>query len=496
MFKPGLSQSLKLGQKLSPQQIQFIKLLQVPTTDMERRIKEELEMNDALEEAEENATPREEFVAYEEGKAEQPEAEANDIDRNDLGDEQLSEYIGPDDSYDNTGKLPYSSDEEDRYEVPIVQMSTLFDALESQIGMLDISAHELALCHHLIGSLDDSGYLTRPLEAIQDDLAFRSSIEAEIPELEHALSIVQRLEPAGVGARNLQECLELQLHRKEASPANTLAIKLISKYFDEFTRKHYDKLIAKLNITESELRDAIQIISRLNPKPGESQTADKVSYVVPDFLLIVENQEIDIKLNIRNAPELRVNKAYREMLRTYVDKQKRNNASQEVKETIQYMKTRIDNAQSFIDAIRQRQLTLLRTMMCIAERQKGFFLSEGDAKQLKPMILKDVADEVGMDISTISRVSNSKYVQTDFGIFPLKYFFSEGITTDSGEEVSTREVKKTLSEFIENEDKRKPFSDEQLAKMLNDKGYTIARRTVVKYREEMSIPVARLRKEI
>lgn len=499
MLKQGLNQ--KLLQKLSPQQIQFIKLLQIPTADMERRIKEELEENPALEEEESKFSLAQENYSgqstssQDEGSSdsggESPEEKG---DKN--SDENLDDYFGEDDSFDNTGKLPYSSDEEERYEAPVVQISSLMDHLDDQLGMMNLTELEQQVGHHLIGSLDDNGYLTRSLEAIQDDLAFRNSTEVEMETLEKVLATIQRMDPPGVGARDLRECLIIQLKRKEATAETKLALQILTDYFDEFSKRHFDKLTRKLHLTEDQLKEIIHLISRLNPKPGESQSQEKLTYIVPDFLLMVNQGEIDIKLNSRNAPELRVSKSYRELLKEYAEKQKKSNAASEYKEAVQFMKNRIDNAQWFIDAIRQRQVTLLKTMACIADRQKEFFISEGDERRLRPMILKDVADEVHMDISTISRVANSKFVETEFGTYPLKFFFSEGVTTDSGEEVSNKEIKKILSDLIEAEDKRNPLSDEQLKVLLNEKGYPIARRTVVKYRQEMDIPVARLRKTL
>lgn len=498
MLKQGLSQ--KLLQKLSPQQIQFIKLLQVPTADLERRIKEELEENPALEEDEKAQVKTDDFFSGAQTSTETSEQSGTDDSGNTAqeneGEKNLDDYFGEDDSYDNTGKLPFSADDEEKYEAPVVQMSTLMDNLDSQLGMMPISEEDQEIGHHLIGSLDESGYLTRSLEAIQDDLAFRNNMDVSIEKLEQVLFYIHRLDPPGVGARDLRECLLIQLKRREHTDEVVLAVKIIQDFFDEFSKRHFDKIIKRLHISEEDLRAVIHLIGKLNPKPGESQTQDKITYIIPDFLLMVQDDELDIKLNSRNAPELRVSKSYRETLKAYVEKEKKPSVSQEYKEAIQFMKTRIDNAQWFIDAIRQRQVTLLKTMMCIAERQKGFFISEGDTRYLKPMILKDVAEEVGMDISTISRVASSKYVQTEFGIYPLKFFFSEGMTTETGEEVSNKEVKKILSDLIEAEDKKHPLSDEQLKDLLNDKGYNIARRTVVKYRQEMEIPVARMRKTL
>jgi RNA polymerase sigma-54 factor len=495
MLKQGLNQ--KLLQKLSPQQIQFIKLLQIPTADLERRIKEELEENPALEEEENKSlTTTDVFqeIPQAPSKENTSEDSGTDDSESEVGkEESLEDYYGEDDTFDNTGKLPYSTDEEDRYEAPVIQLSSLIDSLDAQLGMMNLTDQEQQIGHHLIGSLDDNGYLSRSLEAIQDDLAFRNNIEVSMETLEGLLKAIQKMDPAGVGARDIQECLIIQLKRREQTPEVQLALKILSEYFEEFSKRHYEKITRRLHISDDQLRDIIQVISRLNPKPGEAQTQDKGSYIVPDFLLMIDQGEIDIKLNSRNAPELRVSKSYREQLRTFVENNKKRN---DYKETVQFLKARIDNAQWFIDAIRQRQVTLLKTMGCIAEKQKAFFINEGDERMLRPMILKDVADEVGMDISTISRVANSKFVQTEFGIYPLKFFFSEGVATESGEEVSNKEIKKILQNLIAAEDKRHPLSDEQLKELLNEKCYPIARRTVVKYRQEMDIPVARLRKSI
>jgi RNA polymerase sigma-54 factor len=493
MLKQGLSQ--RLVQKLSPQQIQFIKLLQVTSIEMEMRIQEEMEENPALEEGKDDHVSIEEYL--EKGdEAVKPETDGeNQPPEEDL---QLEDYLQEDEPYDfRTRQQTYSSDEEDKWETPIVQLSSLTDYLYEQVGMFSLDELTAKICIHLIGSLDENGYLTRPLPALQDDLAFRNNLEVSIEQLENALQYIQKLDPPGVGARDLKECLLLQLKRLSINPAVKHAIRIIQDYFEEFTRKHFDKLSQRLHLEEEQLKEAFLVISKLNPKPGDTQSTGKSAYIIPDFILTVtEDEHIEIDLNTRNAPDLKVSPTYRNILKEFVVKQKSKTGSKDVKEAIQFMKAKIDSAQWFIDAVQQRQVTLLKTMHCIAEKQKQFFISEGDEKQLKPMILKDVADVIQMDISTVSRVANSKYVQTDFGIFPLKFFFSEGISTDSGEEVSNREVKKILAELIEAEDKKSPLSDDRLSEILNEKGYNIARRTIAKYREQLHLPVARLRKTL
>ncbi|GAB4402723.1 MAG: RNA polymerase factor sigma-54 [Bacteroidia bacterium] len=492
------NQQLKLLQKISPQQIQFIKLLQVPTASLEQRIKEELEKNPALED---------EQMSY----AEEPRNEYEDLDRreednssqkdyDDGGSEfNIEDYLA-NDGYDYKTRLPQGGDDEDDdYEAPIVQMKTLYDLLQEQIALSDFSERELLIVEHIIGNIDEDGYLRGrgsmdPIKAIVNYMAFRQNISTTYEEVEAVLRKIQRLDPPGVGARTLQESLILQLRRREHTPAVLLAIEILEKQFDEFTKKHFSKLRSRLGVSENQLKDAYNVIIRLNPKPGESQTVIKHEYIIPDFILVVENGQINIRLNSRNAPDLKVSRSYVNMYQEYkhMPNDKKN---PQVKETLDFVKARIEAAQWFIDAIRQRQFTLLNTMEKIADKQKDFFLSGGDEKKLKPMILKNIADEIGMDISTVSRVANSKFVQTDFGIYPLKFFFTEGIETEDGM-VSNREVKKTLEDIIGSESKKRPLSDDKIALMLKEKGYNIARRTVAKYREQLGVPVARLRKEV
>lgn len=505
MLKQGLQQ--KLLQKLSPQQIQFIKLLQVPTAALEARIKQELEENPALTEGNDEGAPLDFGNGVEEapkvGEAENAaEAGAEDslngengldeMDETENADLNLEDYLAEQEDYSYKTQLSDDPNQE-RYEAPIVQLSSLYDSLMEQIQLLELGQSDRMIAQQIIGSIDEDGYFRRPITAIVDDLAFRHNLTVREEQVENVLHRVQQLEPPGIAARDLQECLLLQLDREEQTPAVEIAQSILMDCFEEFAKKHFDKIIDRLGVSREAFKEAYGNITRLNPKPGESETVVKSQYIVPDFILTVQNGEIDIKLNRRNAPELNVNKHYLRMLNRF---EKQGRDSREFKETVQFVKSKIDSAKWFIDAIRQRQFTLLKTMACIAEKQREFFLTEGDPTALKPMILKDIADKIEMDISTVSRVANSKYVQTDFGIFQLKHFFSEGITTESGEEVSNKEVKALLKSYIDGEEKGKPLSDDKLAAMLNEKGYNIARRTVAKYREQMNLPVARLRKEV
>jgi len=484
MLKQRLQQ--KLQQKLSPQQIQMIKLLEIPAMQLEQRIKEELEVNPVLEEgtSEENNTV--------ELEAEEKE---NSEDNND--EFTLEDYYN-EDEYIPSYKLStgnYSSDDK-RPDIPFSVGSTFHEYLESQLGELQLNDRQIALATFLIGNIDDDGYLRRKLNAIVDDIAFLQNVQTSEVELIELLHLIQEFEPTGVGARDLQECLLLQIENKDLSvPATKLAWKIIKNHFEEFTHKHYDRIINRLNISEAELKSGIDEILRLNPKPGSafSDPMNRASeQVTPDFLLEYKDDEPILTLNAKNIPELRINKSYADK---FDNNQKKENSSKQQKELISFIKQKMDSARWFIDAIRQRQNTLMITMQTILEYQKEYF-KDGDDKRLRPMILKDIADVTGLDISTISRVANSKYIQTNFGIIPLKYFFSEGMQNDAGEEVSTREIKKILKECVDNEEKRKPVTDDLLADILKEKGYPIARRTVAKYREQLGIPVARLRKEL
>ncbi|MDQ3393289.1 MAG: RNA polymerase factor sigma-54 [Bacteroidota bacterium] len=487
MQKLGLNQSL--SQKLSPQQIQFIKLLQIPTAELDSRIEEELEINPALEEGKDDGS--EDF----ENTSDNGEDYEDEYDNYDKDDVNVDDYLRDDDiaGYKMQGDGAYQEDEDK--EMPIAMSNSLNDQLMSQLGFLGLDDKQTAIGKQLIGSIENDGYIRRELEALVNDLAFSQNIDTDLEEVESILKKIQNFDPPGIAARNLQECLILQLERKSDQNRDVkVAKEILSNYFEEFSKKHYDKIIKKLNIEdEEELRDVITIITRLNPKPGSSSTGMvKTQYLMADFILTNNNGKMELTLNSKNAPDLKISRSYTEMFDAY---DKGNKKDKKLKETVSFVKQKLDSAKWFIDAIKQRQQTLLNTMNSIIQYQYDFFL-EGDESKLKPMILKDIANEIGMDISTISRVANSKSVQTEFGIYPLKYFFSEGIATDSGEDVSSREVKHILKQFIEQEDKKKPLSDDKLEKMLNDKGYNIARRTVAKYREQLNIPVARLRKEL
>lgn len=485
MQKLGLSQTLQ--QKLSPQQIQFIKLLQVPTAELESRVEEEIELNPALEEGE-SEEPEETYAEEPEPREEEPTGQ-DEIDIKDyLRDDDYAGYK----TYDGGN----GEDEDDR-EMPIPMATSLHETLMTQLGFLGLDERQAAIGKQLIGSIEGDGYIRRDLEAIVNDLAFSQSIETNLGEVEELLKKIQTFDPAGIAARNLQECLLLQLERiDDGQDVDVIVAKrILSECYEEFTKKHYAKIQKKLDLDDEEyIKDAIELIVRLNPKPGGESASGmaKNQYVIPDFILTNNNGKLELALNSRNAPELRISRNYTEMFHAY---DKGDKKDKKLKEAVTFVKQKLDAAKWFIDAIKQRQQTLLRTMRAIVDFQYDYFL-EGDETKLKPMILKDIAQIISMDISTVSRVASSKTVQTDFGTFPLKYFFSEGISTDSGEEVSSREVKQIIKDLIESEDKSKPFSDDKLEDLLNQKGYNIARRTVAKYREQLNIPVARLRKEL
>lgn len=486
MQKLGLSQSLQ--QKLSPQQIQFIKLLQVPTAELDSRIEEELEINPALEEGEDEQ-PEDKAEQEQEDQFEESEAKADE-------DVDLKEYLGDDDYSSYKTQNDNGGDEEEN-EMPIPMTTSLHEQLMSQLGYLGLNDHQYAIGKQLVGSIEADGYIRRELEAIVNDMAFSQGVETTVEEVESILKKIQSFDPPGIAARNLQECLLLQLERMDNGHDIDVAVakKIIEECFDEFTKKHYQKIQKKLGTEDEEfVRDAMELIVKLNPKPGSGSSTGMVKnqYIMPDFVLSNNNGKLELSLNSKNAPELRISKSYTEMFKAY---DKGDKKDKKLKEAVTFVKQKLDAAKWFIDAIKQRQQTLLRTMKAIVDFQYEFFL-EGDETKLKPMILKDIAGMINMDISTVSRVASSKAVQTDFGIFPLKYFFSEGISTDSGEEVSSREVKQIIKDIIEGEDKNKPFSDDKLETILNEKGYNIARRTVAKYREQLNIPVARLRKEL
>lgn len=514
-----------LSQKLSPQQIQFIKLLQIPTAELETRIKEELELNPALEEGDEDDAELEEQERDDEDDEydNDPDAEFDnddntlDEDFDDRGEEQpeidlsgkddepadakdkddldLGDYLNDDEiaGYKMQGDGP--GDADDDREMPLADTSgSLIDALLDQLGFADLDEKKEAIGRQLIGSIDNDGYIRRDLSAIANDLAFAQNIEAAPSEIESVLHLVQTFDPPGIGARDLRECLLLQLERRPQDDTTEAAERILLECYDEFTKKHYPRIQQKLDLEDDELKEAIALILKLNPKPGGTGPVGlgKVQYIIPDFILTNDNGVLNLTLNSRNAPDLRVAPAYTEMFQAY---DKASKKDKKMKEAVTFVKQKLDAARWFIDAIRQRQQTLLRTMDAIVRYQREFFL-EGDESKLRPMILKDIAQEISMDISTVSRVANSKSVQTEFGIYPLKYFFSEGIATDSGEDASSREVKHILKEIIEGESKGRPLSDDKLEKMLNARGYNIARRTVAKYREQLNIPVARLRKEL
>ena len=476
----------KLSQKLSPQQIQLMKLVQLPTQAFEERIKQELEENLALERGKEDATEDFEECYSNEEFDDNTQINTEDINVDDyLSDDEIPDY--------RLHANNYSSDQDDK-SIPYASGSSFTQQLTDQLNTYRLEEQESLIAKFLIGSIDDSGYMRRPLLDLTDDLAFTQNIYTDVETIEKVLKVVQQLDPAGVGARDLQECLLIQLQRKAQTPHTELAGLIVEKTFEKFTKKHYLKLQKKFNITKNQLKDAIQEIERLNPKPGSSFSNNlrSVEHVVPDFTIKIVDGVLSLTLNARNAPELHISKSYSEMLLGYKTSKEKSKAQ---KEAVQFIKQKLDSAKWFIDAIRQRQQTLYVTMSAIMQYQKAYFLS-GDEEQLRPMILKDIADEIEMDISTVSRVANSKYVNTPYGTKLIKEFFSESMTNDQGEEVSTREIKSILKTVIVEEDKKKPLTDERLTKILKEKGYPIARRTVAKYREQLEFPVARLRKEI
>lgn len=486
-----LSQKLqqKLLQKLSPQQILLMKLLQVPSIALEQRIKQEIEENPALEDAGDPEMSTDQIES-------QSETETDPVDEleKERDDFDITDYIDDDDvpAYRlNAGNT--SADDEHR-DIPYASGVSFHEMLTSQVGLRVLDDRQLKITTYIIGNIDDAGYLNRELSAMVDDLAFTQNITTNEQELLNLLKVVQDCDPPGVGARDLRECLLLQLYRKTQTPSVVFAIELVSTYFDELTKKHYEKIIKKSKVTDEELREGINEILKLNPKPGNSveEGVRSSQYIMPDFFVYNKDEDLDLQLNSRNMPELRLSRTYVDMLETYAEARQKSNSQ---KEAVLFIKQKIDSAKWFIDAIKQRQQTLYVTMRAIMDYQRDFFLT-GDETKLRPMILKDIAELVMLDISTISRVANSKYVQTPYGTFLLKSFFSESMQTDSGEEVSTREIKKILFDCINAEEKGRPLTDEQLTEILKEKGYNIARRTIAKYREQLNIPVARLRKEI
>jgi RNA polymerase sigma-54 factor len=495
------SLSQKLLQKLSPQQIQLMKLLQVPTAQLEDRIKEEIEQNPALEVSSDTESSSDDFDSnidspdevetddFSEGESEL--SKEDDLDMSefyDESDEGVAEYKTRDSS-------EMADPDDENKTIPVATSSTFHEYLEEQLGLMDLEGNMLEIALHLVGSIDDDGYLRRDLEAVVDDLAFRQNIYTNEDEVNTALAYVQRMDPAGVGARTLEECLLLQLNRKEHPTENSdFAKKIIKNHFDAFVKKHYDKLEKCLGIESAQLREVIEEITRLNPKPGSgfSEKTNPGQSIIPDFIITNNAGDLVLQLNAANAPELRISQSFKDMMKDYKGSKTKN---KDTKEALTFIKQKIESAKWFIDAIKQRQQTLYATMHAIMTLQYDY-LTSGDETKMRPMILKDVAERTSLDISTISRVASSKYVQTEFGTILLKFFFSESLSTDSGEEVSTREVKKIVQNMIEAEDKLNPISDQELTDKLNGMGYNIARRTVAKYREQLNISVARLRKEL
>ena len=479
-------QELKQTQKLSPLQMQVIKLVELNSVELEDKIRQEVEDNPALEATDTEMPQTPEETDF------QAEDDAAAVSQDEL---ILGDYASDDDVPDyrlnaSSGNAPQSR------EFTFSSEKTLIESLQEQIGLHDLDNRKKKIAEYIIGNLDENGYLQRDLQAISDDLLFQEHLEVSSLEMEDVLYEIQDLDPAGVGARDLQECLTLQLQRREPDSVTQLAKKIIEHYFEEFSRKHYDKILRQLAITEDDLRDAIEEIVSLNPKPGNAWSDSMemaMSNITPDFIVESENGEVIMYLNNQNIPSLKVNRDFSEMLQGY--NQNKESMSLNDKQAMLFMKQKVDSAKWFIDAVKQRQNTLYRTMQTIVNLQYDFFLTD-DETALKPMILKDVAEKTGFDISTISRVSTSKYVQTNSGVYPLKFFFSEAMQNEAGEDVSTREIKYILKQSIEEEDSTKPLTDDQLTKILNEKGYVIARRTVAKYREQLNIPVARLRKKI
>jgi RNA polymerase sigma-54 factor len=497
MQRLGLNQSLQ--QKLSPQQIQFIKLLQVPTAELENRIEEELELNPVLEEGEDEGEERQEENEPEEAAEGEVTTEIDTApEETNANDEiDINDYLRDDDytSY----KTYNDGDDDDEKEMPMPTSTSLHETLMTQLGFLGLDEKQNTIGKQLIGSIEGDGYIRRELDSIVNDLAFSQGMETSLEEVDRVLKKIQSFDPAGIAARNLQECLLLQLERMDDGQDVDVIVgkRILNECYEEFTKKHYAKILKKLDLDDEDyIKDAIELIVRLNPKPGGELSSGggnvKNQYVIPDFILVNNNGKLELSLNSRNAPELRISRSYSDMFKAYDKSDKKD---KKLKEAVSFVKQKLDAAKWFIDAIKQRQHTLLRTMRAIVDFQFDYFL-EGDETKLRPMILKDIAQLINMDISTVSRVASSKTVQTDFGIYPLKYFFSEGIATDSGEEVSSREVKQIIKDLIDSEDKSKPFPDDKLEDLLNEKGYNIARRTVAKYREQLNIPVARLRKEM
>lgn len=486
MLKQSLHQ--KLLQKLSPQQIQLMKLIQLPTQDFEQRLKQEIEENPALESGKESTDEYENTSA--ENDQYEDDAGNENINADDIN---IDEYLS-DDEIPNYKTQSNNYAEEDDKQIPYAAGTSFTQQLKNQINTFRLSEKEEIIADFLIGSIDESGYLRREIIDILDDLAFTQNLIATEAEIKTVLQKIQRLDPAGVGARNLKECLLIQLKRKEDRASRLLAINILENSFEHLVKKHYTKLIQKHDITEDELKDAIKEIEKLNPKPGGSFVSNNkiAEQIVPDFTINIIDGELELTLNSRNAPELHISRDYNDMLKGYKESKDKSKSQQDA---VMFIKQKLDAAKWFIDAIKQRQQTLILNMNAIIEYQKEYFLT-GDERKLKPMILKDIADIIDMDVSTVSRVANSKYVSTPYGTKLIKEFFSESMKNEQGEDVSTREIKAILSTIIREENKKKPLTDDSLAKILKEKGYPIARRTIAKYREQLDIPVARLRKEI
>ncbi len=478
MLKQNLH--FKLSQKLSPQQIQLMKLIQLPTQAFEQKLAQEIDENPALEKGKEEKE-EDEFSNQEEVNESEQDINIDEY----LSDDEIPNY--------RTQANNYSADDEDK-SIPYAAGQSFHQHLKAQLNTFRLNEKERQIAEFLVGSIDDSGYIRRDVLDIVDDLAFTANVYSDEEEVEKVLKKVQQLEPAGVGARDLKECLILQLKQKKEKPARLLAIRILEEAFDQFAKKHYKALIQKFNITEEELKGAMKQISKLNPKPGGAFAGNTkiVEQIVPDFSIKIIEDQLELTLNSRNAPELHISSEYSNMLKGYSEAKEK---SKSQKDAVFFIKQKLDAAKWFIDAIKQRQQTLMLTMSSIMEHQKEYFLT-GDERKLKPMILKDIADKINMDVSTVSRVANSKYVDTPYGTKLIKFFFSESMKNNQGDDVSTKEIKKILETIIADEDKKKPLTDEKLSKLLKEKGYPVARRTIAKYREQLNIPVARLRKEI
>jgi RNA polymerase sigma-54 factor len=483
MLKQSLQQ--KLAQKLSPQQIKLMKLIQLPTIELEQKVKEEIEENPAIEEGVEQVE-KPEFEDYE--NREDQRIEANEI--------NVDEYLSDDEVPRYRLVANNTSPDQEEKSIPVAMGVSSTEILEKQLALRSFDDHSYQIGLYLIGCVNDNGYIRREVSAIVDDLAFTQNIITTPEEISEVMEVIQDFEPPGIGARNLQECLEIQLKKKATSEVIEVAREIVSNHFNSLSKKHYDKLLSRLSITQDLLKKALKEISKLNPKPGSALFSSSriVQHIIPDFRISIVDGQLELSMNTGVIPELRINSAFKNLLQTYKES---SGTSQDKtqKDAVLFVKQKLDSAKWFIDAIRQRHRTLMLTMSSIMKFQEEYFIS-GDERMLKPMILKDIAEKVGMDISTVSRVANSKYVDTPYGTFLIKNFFSESMKNDQGEDVSTKEIKKILEEVIQKEDKTKPLTDAKLMDLLKEKGYPIARRTVAKYREQLSIPVARLRKEI